>query len=117
MWLRPSGVLPFVHPQLGLLPTVYPPREGRVAASAGRIPRPWTRATGLQSGSPPGPGGLSDPCGHVLGAPRTPFWPLILGGAKWAKNGRFLPPCGAKSWGSGGAPPTNLILLRNQFPG
>ena len=31
-----------------------------------------------------------------------------------AKNGAFFDPCGAKSWGSGGAPPTNLILLRNQ---
>lgn len=26
----------------------------------------------------------------------------------------FLGGCGAKLWGSGGAPPTNLILLRNQ---
>ena len=26
----------------------------------------------------------------------------------------FFAPCGAKLWGSGGAPPTNLILLRNQ---
>ena len=32
-----------------------------------------------------------------------------------AKKCPFFPPCGAKSWGSGGAPPTNLILLRNQF--
>ena len=31
-----------------------------------------------------------------------------------AKKCPFFPPCGAKSWGSGGAPPTNLILLRNQ---
>ena len=38
--------------------------------------------------------------------------PLILGGAKKCT---FLAPCGAKSWGSGGAPPTNLILLRNQW--
>ena len=28
----------------------------------------------------------------------------------------FLGGCGAKLWGSGGAPPTNLILLRNQRP-
>ena len=27
----------------------------------------------------------------------------------------FLGGCGAKLWGSGGAPPTNLILLRNQL--
>ena len=35
----------------------------------------------------------------------------------WQKGGdltTFLGGCGAKSWGSGGAPPTNLILLRNQ---
>ena len=32
-----------------------------------------------------------------------------------AKKCPFFPPCGAKSWGSGGAPPTNLILLRNQL--
>lgn len=50
------------------------------------------------------------PPGGSLGG----FPPLILGGQKRAKNGQFLPPCGAKSWGSGGAPPTNLILLRNQ---
>ena len=34
-----------------------------------------------------------------------------------AKNDPFFPPCGAKSRGGGGAPPTNLILLRNQCPG
>ena len=50
------------------------------------------------------------PPGGSLGG----FPPLILGGQKRVKNGQFLPPCGAKSWGSGGAPPTNLILLRNQ---
>ena len=42
---------------------------------------------------------------------------MILGGLKsekMAKKCHFLPPCGAQSRGSGGAPPTNLILLRNQ---
>ena len=33
---------------------------------------------------------------------------------KKAKKWPFLDPCGAKSRGSGGAPPTHLILLRNQ---
>ena len=32
-----------------------------------------------------------------------------------AKKWPFLDPCGAKSRGSGGAPPTHLILLRNQW--
>ena len=38
----------------------------------------------------------------------------ILGLPKMAKKWPFLTPCGAKSRGSGGAPPTHLILLRNQ---
>ena len=38
----------------------------------------------------------------------------ILGVPKMAKKWPFLAPCGAKSRGSGGAPPTHLILLRNQ---
>ena len=42
---------------------------------------------------------------------------LILGGGKMRKNCTFFPPCGAKSRGSGGAPPTTLILLRNQRRG
>ena len=39
----------------------------------------------------------------------APFWL-----EKKAKNRLFSDPCGAKSRGSGGAPPTHLILLRNQ---
>ena len=31
-----------------------------------------------------------------------------------AKNGPPKPPSGAKPWGGRGAPPTTLILLRNQ---
>ena len=33
---------------------------------------------------------------------------------KKAEKDHLFGPCGAKLWGSGGAPPTNLILLRNQ---
>ena len=46
---------------------------------------------------------------RILGVQRPvlgPFW--------GPKNGLFLASCGAKPRGSGGAPPTNLILLRNQ---
>ena len=35
---------------------------------------------------------------------------------KKAEKDHLFGPCGAKLWGSGGAPPTNLILLRNQRP-
>ena len=58
--------------------------------------------------------------------PPNPTWSLILGGlAKLASGGPcgtpsekwpILTPCGAKSRGGGGAPPTTLILLRNQRP-
>ena len=47
---------------------------------------------------------------RILGVQRPvlgPFW--------GPKNGLFLASCGAKPRGSGGAPPTNLILLRNQW--
>ena len=46
---------------------------------------------------------------------KSPFFPRILG-SRWSRRDltTFLGPCGAKPWGSGGAPPTDLILLRNQ---
>jgi hypothetical protein len=47
--------------------------------------------------------------------PENPPRPPASGGPKIGEISDFLPPSGAKSWGSGGAPPTNLILLRNQF--
>ena len=80
------------------------------------------------------PGGGSDPClGRIpAGQPHPgafppgnlrfwpenpPFPPGSSGeGGQTGDLTTFLPPCGAKLWGSGGAPPTNLILLRNQRP-
>ena len=47
------------------------------------------------------------------GAKKGPFC-AVLGMPKKGKKCPFLDPCGAKSRGSGGAPPTHLILLRNQ---
>ena len=49
------------------------------------------------------------PWGPFLGPKRAPGGP-----PKKGKKCPFLDPCGAKSRGSGGAPPTHLILLRNQ---
>ena len=78
------------------------------------------------------PGGGSDPClgripagqphpgafppGNLRFWPKNPpFPPGSSGeGGQTGDLTTFLPPCGAKLWGSGGAPPTNLILLRNQ---
>ena len=85
-------------------------------------------------GAPPPPGPLCrGPGSHSrdpLGTPRPATRPLACGpwggsAGVWApdprgsrpelaKNRQFLTPYGAKSRGSGGAPPTNLILLRNQ---
>ena len=52
----------------------------------------------------------------VWSPPHPPVTTLILGPAKppeirpfWAEFLRFFGPCGAKSWGGGGAPPTTLI--------
>ena len=78
------------------------------------------------------PGGGSDPClgripagqphpgafppGNLRFWPKNPpFPPGSSGeGGQTGDLTTFLPPCGAKLWGSGGAPPTNLILLRIQ---
>ena len=85
-------------------------------------------------GAPPPPEplcrGPGSHCRDPLGTPRPSTRPWACGPwagsagvwapdprgsrAELAKNRQFLTPCGAKSWGSGGAPPTNLILLRNQ---
>ena len=39
----------------------------------------------------------------------------LTGPQKKGKKCPFFDPCGVKSRGSGGAPPTHLILLRNQW--
>ena len=85
-------------------------------------------------GPPPPPASLcrgpGSHCRDPLGTPRPSPRPWACGPwagsagvwapdprgsrAELAKNRQFLTPYGAKSWGSGGAPPTNLILLRNQ---
>ena len=59
----------------------------------------------------PGPPGAPGPRSS---APPRPRGPPASRGPKSQSFLRFLTPSGAKSWGSGGAPPTNLILLRNQ---
>ena len=94
------------------------PPAGRVRSPHGLLLRPRAWRTGFPGGHPETLGGSSPPTGPPGppsatggGVPRGPLGPLILGGAKKCT---FLAPCGAKSWGSGGAPPTNLILLRNQ---
>ena len=99
---------------------LHRPPAGRVRSPHGLLLRPRAWRTGFQGGHPETLRGSSpptDPPGPPSatggGVPRGPLWPLILGGAKKCT---FLTPCGAKSWGSGGAPPTNLILLRNQRP-
>ena len=48
--------------------------------------------------------------GWSSGRPKTGSSGNPENGQKWP----FLDPCGAKPRGSGGAPPTTLILLRNQ---
>ena len=79
------------------------PRDPSGNRVPGRLPR-------LRGGSAWRPGPPGPPPAQACGPPGAPSRPLPPG----AKNRRFLTPCGAKSWGSGGAPPTNLILLRNQ---
>ena len=101
------------------------PRDGRssVIVPGGRasaeplLPRSRLSGGPLAPPSlrPPGPaervglGGKSR-----SGVPPDPLRRDPRGVRKMAKNGHFWPPCGVKSRGSGGAPPTHLILLRNQ---
>ena len=101
------------------------PRDGRssVIVPGGRasaeplLPRSRLSGGPLAPPSlrPPGPaervglGGKSR-----SGVPPDPLRRDPRGVKKRAKNSPFLPPCGVKSRGSGGAPPTHLILLRNQ---
>ena len=85
-----------------------PPQGGSENRGSGGLPR-------LRGGSgwplQGGPRGLRP----RPATPENPPRPPASGGPKIGEISDFLPPSGAKSWGSGGAPPTNLILLRNQF--
>ena len=84
-----------------------PPQGGSENRGSGGLPR-------LRGGSgwplQGGPRGLRP----RPATPENPPRPPASGGPKIGEISDFLPPSGAKSWGSGGAPPTNLILLRNQ---
>ena len=108
---------PMVSPQLRdgtPLPPWVSPCSGMVCS--GRRSPPCPFQTGVVQRSPLARRGDVAPTATGFGAPPPYVRPLILGWPKRAKNRQFLTPCGAKSWGSGGAPPTNLILLRNQRP-
>ena len=77
----------------------------------------------LMGGRDPPPGGPEAPPGPPIWGAREGFpgslaggTDRILGARKKGKNCPFSDPCDAKSRGSGGAPPTHLILLRNQRP-
>ena len=111
-WSRPA-----IHPHcpsvgLGRFTTFY------------RAPLGLSRFPCGNRGSPGTPRGLPPPAhGGVPGAAKPAFWPQKPPleppdprPQKRVKKGAFLGVCGAKLSGSGGAPPTNLILLRNQRP-
>ena len=101
------------------------PRDGRSSvivpggrASAEPSP-PRSRLSGgplaPPSLRPPGPAERVGLGGQSRsGVPPDPLRRDPRGVRKRAKNSPFWPPCGVKSRGSGGAPPTHLILLRNQ---
>ena len=85
-------------------------------------PSEFPRATPFLGGRDPPPGGPEAPPGAPIWGPREGFpgslaggTDRILGARKKGKNCPFSDPCDAKSRGSGGAPPTHLILLRNQW--
>ena len=82
-----------------------PPRES--------VPGDLPRLRGGSAWSPGAPGGHP---AQASWPPRDPLLGPASGAPKVAKSCDFLTPCGAQSWGSGGAPPTDLILLRNQRP-
>ena len=124
---RPTGSTPRprTFPQLTPHAITWSVNARRSLAGAGFHPgrrsAPRASSSGTRQGSTPRrghPRPLLDP-----GTWRRPrFWastgpfsgPILPLPEKGGENATFLGGCGAKSWGSGGAPPTNLILLRNQ---
>ena len=97
-------------------PSLRPPAAASLVSF--RTPSP-----GVPRPSVPGPpptlqGGLPLATETLLGGSQTQVFRPSEGPSQnlppGAKNVIFLTPSGAKLWGSGGAPPTNLILLRNQ---
>ena len=101
------------------------PRDGRssVIVPGGRASAEPSRPRSRLSGGPLAPPSLRPPGPAERvglggksrsGVPPDPLRRDPRGVRKMAKNGHFWPPCGVKSRGSGGAPPTHLILLRNQ---
>ena len=125
---RPTGSTPRprTFPQLTPHAITWSVNARRSLAGAGFHPgrrsAPRASSSGTRQGSTPRrghPRPLLDP-----GTWRRPrFWastgpfsgPILPLPEKGGENATFLGGCGAKSWGSGGAPPTNLILLRNQW--
>ena len=96
-----------LHRAVGGSPRPPPPLATweRSGPLAGRSPLA-SQTRGISSRLPP------------VGVENPPFSPGSSGeGGQIGDLTTFLPPCGAKPWGSGGAPPTNLILLRNQRAG
>ena len=85
-------------------------------------PCEFPRATPSWGVGTPLRGVQKPPLGPRSGGPREGFPGALAGGTdrilgprKKAKKWPFSDPCDAKSRGSGGAPPTHLILLRNQY--
>lgn len=118
-----------LHPQTDRIRAVRSPSGGMTGA---RDNGPGNRRAlsgppAPGEGGPPGTprrggsqGTARSPKHRPSGAQNPPFRRFLApsrgssGTKKKGKKCPFFAPCGAKSRGSGGAPPTHLILLRNQ---
>ena len=119
-----------LHPQTDRIRAVRSPSGGMTGA---RDNGPGNRRAlsgppAPGEGGPPGTprrggsqGTARSPKHRPSGAQNPPFRRFLApsrgssGTKKKGKKCPFFAPCGAKSRGSGGAPPTHLILLRNQL--
>ena len=99
LWVRPRG-----PGSRQCLRRVSRPDSLRSEDSEGRMGRRGTFWPGARTSLP---GSSVAPEGPQEGPPRPAFR---------AQNALKKHPCGAESRGGGGAPPTHLILLRNQRP-